>query len=995
MLENSKINIYLKYAFTSLLRRKQRTLFSLLAISISVASIVAISLMGASVETTLQSSVKYYFGGDLRLDMETVGFRIGKFDFKDTEDFIIGLRDTGTIENYTYILDTIRGTDIQREGVTQTFLGLRGIEIGNYPLYDEIPVIDPKGAKFNTLIKEPYDIAINDILAQNLKLKVGDTLPVLSDNGRTEFKVVGIIKEGGGVAEIFGIGLIKFDTIMELLKLEEKDASSIFIKTQNDILMYEAEKSIQNQLIDRNKYKISVSNYVEQNEVTIQILRPVLQFFNLAGIISLLVGAIGIITTMFISMKERKKEIGTMKAIGIKSSQVINFFLFEALILGITGSFFGVVLGIILSTQLVHIAEGIFNTTLYLVIDNYVLLYGFLVGVFSVFTFQIVPAYIGSQIRPIIVLKDIEGEKPFYRDWGFLKIVFISFIVFWGILYLNLRSFLLVLGVFGLIFLMFIFTFVARYIIKLVSRFPTFNLVSFKLGLRSIERNHWTVATALLAISIGLGSVGGVLTTGEGLKDFVADAFSSFADYDIQINGISNSKISDMEERLLLMEEVKTVYKTIDGFSGLNLTIHEINGKPMFRYISDLTEDKRIKAEEKCINVNLGGRNLEFNPLSSATFKTTQGRLLGKEDIGKNNIIVSTQCVDTFGIRLGDTITFQYNDYYFDMKIIGIYAPSFQGGGPPSSNLGILTSTETLDKLRRSSSNKDFNILEINGIKLVDYTKSLPQKQSKLISILSKTRVNIVGLNFESEYFETHSNEKIIISKRLAESFGLKIGDSITLEENKYQKTFFIHDIKEGPFNVDSEIIIPYSSLKGAFPDIYTYTLNVVAKEGQVPTLSKKVKAMFSPEYYVFESSEVLSIVNRLIDQVVIPISLLASFSLFVAIIVISNTMYLSIIDRKREIGIMKAIGASNLTVLKNLAIENLTIGAIGGILSLIVLYVSFFGISVILQIGETPINSFVLIGIFLLSLVVSVIASIIPAYNVSKIRPLSVLRYE
>lgn len=93
MLGNSKINIFLKYAFTSLLRRKQRTLFSLLAISISVASIVAISLMGVSVEDTLQSSVKYYFGGDLRLDMETVGFRIGKFDFKETEDFIIKLKD--------------------------------------------------------------------------------------------------------------------------------------------------------------------------------------------------------------------------------------------------------------------------------------------------------------------------------------------------------------------------------------------------------------------------------------------------------------------------------------------------------------------------------------------------------------------------------------------------------------------------------------------------------------------------------------------------------------------------------------------------------------------------------------------------------------------------------------------------------------------------------------------------------------------------------------
>jgi putative ABC transport system permease protein len=152
---------------------------------------------------------------------------------------------------------------------------------------------------------------------------------------------------------------------------------------------------------------------------------------------------------------------------------------------------------------------------------------------------------------------------------------------------------------------------------------------------------------------------------------------------------------------------------------------------------------------------------------------------------------------------------------------------------------------------------------------------------------------------------------------------------------------------------------------------------------------------MFSPDYYVFESSEVLSIVNRLIDQVVIPISLLASFSLFVAIIVISNTMYLSIIDRKREIGIMKAIGASNLTVLKNLAVENLAIGAIGGVLSLVILYFAFFGLSIILQIEGTPISPFILGGIFFLSLIVSVIASIIPAYNTSKIRPLSVLRYE
>ena len=121
MLENTKISIYFRYAATSLLRRKQRTLFSLLAIAISIASIVAISLMGNSVDYTLQSSVKYYFGGDLRLDLETIGFRTGEFDFKETEEFVQSLKDTGTIEDYTYIIDTVRGTDMQREGVPRLF----------------------------------------------------------------------------------------------------------------------------------------------------------------------------------------------------------------------------------------------------------------------------------------------------------------------------------------------------------------------------------------------------------------------------------------------------------------------------------------------------------------------------------------------------------------------------------------------------------------------------------------------------------------------------------------------------------------------------------------------------------------------------------------------------------------------------------------------------------------------------------------------------------
>jgi putative ABC transport system permease protein len=64
------------------------------------------------------------------------------------------------------------------------------------------------------------------------------------------------------------------------------------------------------------------------------------------GIIALFVGAVGIITTLYTSVTERIKEIGTMKAIGAQSTTIMSLFLVEALMIGILGATFGVIIGI-------------------------------------------------------------------------------------------------------------------------------------------------------------------------------------------------------------------------------------------------------------------------------------------------------------------------------------------------------------------------------------------------------------------------------------------------------------------------------------------------------------------------------------------------------------------------------------------------------------------------------------------------------------------------
>ena len=69
-------------------------------------------------------------------------------------------------------------------------------------------------------------------------------------------------------------------------------------------------------------------------------------FIQSVAFIALLVGAVGIITTLYTSVNERIFEIGTMKAIGAQKSFILSLFLMEAIIIGITGASLGVITGI-------------------------------------------------------------------------------------------------------------------------------------------------------------------------------------------------------------------------------------------------------------------------------------------------------------------------------------------------------------------------------------------------------------------------------------------------------------------------------------------------------------------------------------------------------------------------------------------------------------------------------------------------------------------------
>lgn len=974
----SRISIYFKYATSSLLRRKQKTLFSLLAISLSVAAIIAIGIVSYSAEYTISGTVKSELGGDILLNVRGGGsFGPGMsttttVDFDLIEDFLTGLKDAGTIDEYTYTLSSMAVTDSDEPRMIR----FMGIDSGAFPLYGEITTIEPNVGDYSLLLQDTNDILITDTLSDDLGLGSGSTILVIVDGELVELNIAGVVSTGtGDISDYAYIEMIAFKELFNY-DVAENPPNQIVIRTQNDYLMEDTIDLIESELNEREKYSIRTTTYIEQSENTLSSLEIVFTFFKLSGIVALLVGGLGIITTMYISMKERKKEIGIMKAIGIKNINVIFFFIVEALFLGLLGSATGVALGILFSKQLAVIASSIFRTSLIWAINSDTLIYGFLLGLFSTMIFQILPAYMGSRVRPIIVLKDMGGDDPFYKDIGFYIITAIALLIFGAIININLNSWSLVLVIYALILIMLVFTIFCRYLVKAISYIPTFGSLSVKMGLKNLERNCWTIATALLAISIGLGTVGAVLMAGEGVKTTVSESLSSNLNYDMQIMSIPESSIKQVEERILLTEGISNLYRYSISIS--DCYIQSINGRPISNYLYRMSDDDRDFVENRFMSgVSISGLNIGNDVVNQ---QIASGRLLGTEDIGKNNVIMTSRGAAYFDIKVEDKIIFTYEDYPIEMTVVGLYSQTstFGPGGGGSTNLGLMASYETIEKIRKTSKNQEFNIISVNG-----------QQVSS-----SAVIVNIVGNGLENTYFSIYDEDGVIISRSLSNSNGLKVGDTLTLELNDRSKKFEVRDIQNGPFNLEAQIITPYRALKDNFSGIYTYTLAVDAETGYEEITLKKFQSMF-PDYRIFGASQLQEMVTRIIDQVLMPISIIASFSLFVAVIVIANMMYISTLDRKREFAIMKAIGARNRSVLKNIAIENISIGIIGGFTSLLILYLASQLMSMFLGLNNSMISFIFMVELMGLSVLISVVASIIPAYNIVKIRPLSVLRYE
>ncbi len=121
---------------------------------------------------------------------------------------------------------------------------------------------------------------------------------------------------------------------------------------------------------------------------------------------------------------------------------------------------------------------------------------------------------------------------------------------------------------------------------------------------------------------------------------------------------------------------------------------------------------------------------------------------------------------------------------------------------------------------------------------------------------------------------------------------------------------------------------------------------------------------------------------------------MVAFLALFSSAVIIANTVSLSVLERRRQIGVMKAVGLHSSQVLRLLLLESGLVGLLGGLLG------TGAGAAVIVAMGvlsESP-GSFpfvTLLGLVLLAVAIALVATLGTAWGASREKPLIVLRYE
>jgi len=400
------IQDYFKIAFGSLRKRKLRSWLTIFGIVIAIATIFVLISLSIGLQTAVTEQFRLL--GTDKFFIQPLGQAGGPGSGGAVE---LTTEDVKVVEKVSGVKDISYNTFGNGQlifGTQIRYFFVIGAPLDRLDVYDEIQ--GSKSVEGKELAKGDSGIVIlgNDFLNASIFKKpihAGDTVYI---NGK-QFEVKGIRGRVGNPGDD-RIILMPMEDFKKMFNSGERvDQILVQVDAGENIteVAYKVERKLLKFRNEDEKTKDFDVSTPEELLGSFQIVLNVITAF-LFGVaaISLLVGGIGIMNTMYTSVLERTREIGTMKAVGARNSDIYEVFIIESGLIGLIGGTIGVLIGVgasklisIFATKALGTSLFQAATPLYLILGC--LLFAFLIGALA----GSLPSWQASRLSPVEALR--------------------------------------------------------------------------------------------------------------------------------------------------------------------------------------------------------------------------------------------------------------------------------------------------------------------------------------------------------------------------------------------------------------------------------------------------------------------------------------------------------------------------------------------------------------------------------------------------------------
>jgi len=318
--------------------------------------------------------------------------------------------------------------------------------------------------------------------------------------------------------------------------------------------------------------------------------------------------------------------------------------------------------------------------------------------------------------------------------------------------------------------------------------------------------------------------------------------------------------------------------------------------------------------------------------------------------------------------------------------------------------ISILTGESLPESLQYDVLEKVASISGITAIPYLTQKTAVNNNPVLVTGIYPRETKDFMGWETARGNFFTSTDERaVVVGSSVANSFDLDVNDELTIRGESFP---VIAILSPTGGNDDTSLYLPLAIVQEIY-EVGPYISYISAKVDDITKMDYYIAAIVDvANVSVTSNEQLLATVLSMLGSVNVTLQLIAGVALIAAAFGIINTMMAAIFERRREIGILRAIGGKSSAIFKIFLLESGLYGLFGGILGVVVGFVvSIFAAPLITQSGmnsllkgaapEASMDASLVITAILFALAISIISGFYPAWKAARLTPVEAISYE